>query len=173
MPRIAPDTLLRPGLTIALVRYEVAGRPRPVRLVVRTAPAWADAGQRISLGLWDGSHSDGAACHHPHPHPSARFRLDLHRHLWDACRAELRVRCGADGPAYRDPELLRLVPDEYPCALDRWAAEAGLLLRADGRYGRAGTGAVVVRLGRRCPRLPDGAWRSCPTPPPGSRPTSS
>ncbi|MFJ9903743.1 hypothetical protein ACIRVK_12700 [Streptomyces sp. NPDC101152] len=154
MPRIAPDGLLRPGLTIALARYEVAGRPRPVHLVVRTAPAWADAGQRISLGLWDGSHSDGAACRHPHPHPhphpSARFRLDLHRHLWDACRAdELRVRCGADGPANRDPELLRLVPDEHPCALDRWAAEAGLLLRADGRYGRAGTGAVVVRLGRR------------------------
>ncbi|MFE3939253.1 hypothetical protein ACFXPJ_37240, partial [Streptomyces goshikiensis] len=55
MPRIAPDGLLRPGLTLALARYEVAGRGvRTVHLVARTPPAWADAGQRIGIGLWDG-----------------------------------------------------------------------------------------------------------------------
>ncbi|MFC8046497.1 hypothetical protein [Nocardia sp. NPDC057353] len=86
LPRVAPDGLLRPGLTLTLARYG------PVHLVVRTAPAWADAGQRVSIALWDG----GAAGAHPHPRPDRRFRLDLHRHLWDARRAgELRMRCGA------------------------------------------------------------------------------
>lgn len=63
MPRIAPDGLLRPGLTITLARYHAAGRdgPDPVHLVARTPPAWADAGQRIGLALWDGSRS-GAGC---------------------------------------------------------------------------------------------------------------
>lgn len=38
MPRIAPDGLLRPGLTIALARYDTPGRDGlgPVHLVVRT-----------------------------------------------------------------------------------------------------------------------------------------
>ncbi|MEV4232579.1 hypothetical protein AB0J81_37035, partial [Streptomyces bobili] len=104
LPRIAPDGLLRPGLTLTLARYEAFGLDgvSPVHLVARTPPAWADAGQRISLALWDGSGADhGAdACRHPHPRPSRRFRFDLHRHLWDAGRAgELRVRSGADGPA--------------------------------------------------------------------------
>src|SRR5689334_248103 len=49
MPRIAPDGLLRPGLTVTLARHG------PVHLVVRTPPAWAGAGQRISLALWDGA----------------------------------------------------------------------------------------------------------------------
>lgn len=55
MPRIAPDGLLRPGLTIGLVRYDTEGRDgvRPLYLVARTPPAWADGGQRISLALWD------------------------------------------------------------------------------------------------------------------------
>ncbi|NBM20701.1 hypothetical protein GUY61_35300, partial [Streptomyces sp. GC420] len=68
MPRIAPDGLLRPGLTISLARYEAAGRDgsSPVHLVVRTPPAWADAGQRISLALWDGSDPRAGACPHPH-----------------------------------------------------------------------------------------------------------
>lgn len=172
MPRIAPDGLLRPGLTIALARYDVAarddsrydavsrGKPRhgaahdgtyPVHLVVRTAPAWADAGQRISLALWDGSRRDAAARRHPHPHPSRRFRLDLHRHLWDAHRAdELRTRSGADSPpgngdGRTDPGLLAAVPPGHPCAVDRWAAEAGILLRSEGRP----TGTFTVRVGRR------------------------
>ncbi|WP_327431485.1 hypothetical protein [Streptomyces sp. NBC_01236] len=164
MPRIAPDGLLRPGLTIALTRYEydyeyqhdAAGRDgaRPVHLVVRTPPAWADGGQRISLALWDGS-LDGSAFgagidRHPHPHPSPRFRLDLHRHLWDARRVgELRVRSGADRPPAdghsADPDPLGLVPRGRSCAVDRWAAEAGILLRAEGRT----TGAVAVRFGGR------------------------
>jgi hypothetical protein len=153
MPRIAPDGLLRPALTIALARYEVPGRPRPLHLVVRTPPAWADAGQRISLGLWDGRRPDADACRHPHPHPGPRFRLDLHRHLWDASRAgELRARCGADGnhDGQPLPDALRAVALEYPCAVDRWAAEAGALLLADGRGDAPGTGAVAVRITRRC-----------------------
>ncbi|MFC8428405.1 hypothetical protein [Streptomyces sp. NPDC057253] len=92
MPRIAPDGLLRPGLTLTLARYEAA--EGPVHLVARTAPAWADAGQRISLAVWSRPADD--AVRHPHPHPNRRFRLDLHRHLWDAGRAgELWERAGA------------------------------------------------------------------------------
>lgn len=168
MPRIAPDGLLRPGLTLALARYgEVEpGGAGALYLVARTPPAWADAGQRISLALWDGSlapslprpaSASGTARHphsHPHPHPHRRFRLDLHRHLWDARRTdELRVRSGT-GPHLRTdtgagvpppPELPEAVPHGLPCAVDRWAAEADLLLRADGRP----RGPVVVRLGAR------------------------
>ncbi|MFC6016228.1 hypothetical protein ACFP2T_08465 [Plantactinospora solaniradicis] len=150
MPRIAPDGLLRPGLTISLARYHPAGHPggNAAHLVVRTPPAWADAGQRISLALWDGAGSRTAPPGpHPHPRPDRRFRLDLHRHLWDARRTdELRVRSGADQPpadghsaAHQD------LRQERGCAVDRWAAEAEILLRADGRAG----GAVAVRLGAR------------------------
>lgn len=161
MPRIAPDGLLRPGLTLTLARYDGMGRTGepPPCLVARTPPAWADAGQRISLALWDGPHTGPAARHHPHPRPDRRFRLDLHRHLWDARRAdELRVRAGVYGPGYGPapgggleppasyppvPELSGAVPHGYRCAVDRWADEAGILLRAEGRS----TGAVTVRLG--------------------------
>ncbi|MFH8238974.1 hypothetical protein ACH4CA_14970, partial [Streptomyces sp. NPDC018321] len=96
MPRIAPDGRLRPGLTLSLARYRSPGTP-VVHLVVRTPPAWADAGQRMSLALWDGSRR-GTAGHHPHPHPDRRFRLDLHRHLWDAVRSgDLSRRWGGGG----------------------------------------------------------------------------
>ncbi|MFF7795196.1 hypothetical protein [Streptomyces sp. NPDC007991] len=174
MPRIAPDGLLRPGLTVTLARYDAAGRDgvRPLHLVVRTPPAWADAGQRISLALWDASHADAADRRHPHPRPSRRFRLDLHRHLWDARRAgELGVRCGAEGPSddgrsagIRDTavhtELARLLPPGHPCAVDRWPAEAAILLRAEGRS----SGRVCVRLGARgrlVLDLSDGAVTAC------------
>ena len=167
MPRIAPHGLLRPGLTIALTRYDAVERDGPgtvhdgpgtVYLVVRTVPAWADAGQRISLALWDGSHADAGTRRHPHPRPNRRFRLDLHRHLWDARRSdELRVRSGADRPTGKDlplvkageglplvdPDVLEPVPWDPRCAVDRWAAEAGILLRAEGRS----TGTVAVRVG--------------------------
>jgi len=129
LPRIAPDGLLRPGLTISLARY--AGSD--VHLVVRTPPAWADAGQRCSLALWDRSDPGGGR-------PDRRFRLDLHRHLWDARRAgDLRYRSGVEGAA--EP------PTGVPpgCAVDRWAAEAAILLRSQGRAG----GAVTVRFGGR------------------------
>ncbi|MFD9354385.1 hypothetical protein [Streptomyces sp. NPDC060031] len=150
MPRIAPDGLLRPGLTVSLARYDAAGRDgaSPVHLVARTVPAWADAGQRISLALWDGSGPGAVRSLHPHLRPSPRFRLDLHRHLWDARRAgELRVRSGADrvsgdGPALPEGQLL---PQGDRCAVGRWADEAGILLRAEGRAG----GAVTVRIGAR------------------------
>ncbi|MEU9112684.1 hypothetical protein AB0D04_12985 [Streptomyces sp. NPDC048483] len=153
LPRIAPDGLLRPGLTLALARYDTAGREgaHPVHLVARTPPAWADAGQRISLALWDGSHSEASACRHPHPHPDRRFRLDLHRHLWDARRTdELPLRSGADRPSVDGrsaghPKLLGMVPQGGRCAVDRWAAEAGILLRAEGRR----HGAFAVRFGAR------------------------
>ncbi|MFD5256690.1 hypothetical protein ACFWM5_28150 [Streptomyces bobili] len=152
MPRIAPDGLLRPGLTLTLARYDASGLDgvSPVHLVARTPPAWADAGQRISLTLWDGSGADyGAdAGRHPHPRPSRRFRLDLHRHLWDAGRAgELRVRSGADGPAagHHPAVPTEAVPYGYSCAVGRWAAEAEILLRAEGLP----AGPVLVRCGGR------------------------
>ncbi|MFJ4200923.1 hypothetical protein ACIP2Y_15020 [Streptomyces sviceus] len=147
MPRIAPDGLLRPGLTLPLARYEAV--EGPVHLVARTAPAWADAGQRISLALWSRSTAD--AVRHPHPRPNRRFRLDLHRHLWDAGRVgELRGRSGAGAPSLgssaRQPPLtapeLAVPPD---CAVDRWAAEARILLGAEGRAG----GCLSVRWGGR------------------------
>ncbi|MEU1545730.1 hypothetical protein [Nocardia sp. NPDC005745] len=153
LPRVAPDGLLRPGLTIALARYDAApdrrGRARAVHLVVRTAPAWADAGQRISLALWDGAAGAGTSLH-PHPRPDRRFRLDLHRHLWDSRRAdELGIRSGAERPAGNrpslDPELLATVPQVRRCAVDRWSDEAEILRRAEGR--RSGT--FVVRFGGR------------------------
>jgi len=148
LPRIAPDGLLRPGLTLTLARYgdDATGPPH---LVVRTPPAWADGGQRISLALWDGTRRDADARRHPHPRPSRWFRLDLHRHLWDAGRSgELRARSGADRPPGDGPPPvadLHRVPDVRNCAVDRWAAEAAILLDAEGRT----TGPVTVRLGSR------------------------
>ncbi|MFC8945427.1 MULTISPECIES: hypothetical protein [Streptomyces] len=153
MPRIAPDGRLRPGLTLNLARYGAPG-PSAVHLVVRTPPARADAGQRMSLALWDGSRR-GPAGHHPHPHPHRRFRLDLHRHLWDAVRsADLARRCptagpghGADhGPGHGAATGLGL--REHPggsWAVECWAAEAEHLLRADGLP----RGAFTVRLDAR------------------------
>ncbi|KUO07877.1 hypothetical protein [Streptomyces sp. DSM 15324] len=147
MPRIAPDGLLRPSLTLTLARYDPGGPggARPVHLVVRTAPAWADAGQRMSLAVWDSRPADRAR-HHPHPCPDRRFRLDLHRHLWDAERAgELGARVLGAGPEPGvDPAL---VPPGFGCAVGRWADEARLLLAAEGRPD--GTGTVLVRLGGR------------------------
>ncbi|MBO1333998.1 hypothetical protein [Streptomyces sp. VRA16 Mangrove soil] len=117
LPRVAPDGLLRPGLTVRLVRYG------SVQLVVRTPPARADAGQRLSLALWEPGAGQPLP-HHPHPHPERRFRLDLHRHLWDADHGhELAARAAAD-----------------------WATEGELLLRADGLGPR---GLFVVRTGAR------------------------
>ncbi|MGW2638928.1 hypothetical protein [Streptomyces sp. NPDC001348] len=152
MPRVAPDGLLRPGVTLTLARYDGAGRAAAdaPQLVARTPPAWADAGQRISLTLWDGSGS--GAGRHPHPRPDRRFRLDLHRHLWDARRSdELRVRSGADRPPHADggPPGAPAPPDGVPpglgLAVDRWAAEAAILLRSEGRS----SGTVAVRFGAR------------------------
>ncbi|GAA5023547.1 hypothetical protein [Streptomyces siamensis] len=164
MPRIAPDGRLRPGLTFSLACYRSSGTT-PLHLVVRTPPAWADAGQRMSLALWEGS-GDGVHRHHPHPHPDRRFRLDLHRHLWDSGRSgELARRCGAGRvPAVAPPARAHapghpVLPDrsdlpgraDQPYLLDsawavaRWAAEAELLLRAEGRP----LGAFTVRLGAR------------------------
>ncbi|MER7001967.1 hypothetical protein ABT297_02830 [Dactylosporangium sp. NPDC000555] len=134
MPRIAPDGLLRPGLTVALARYGPSGTGG-LHLVARMPPAWAGAGQRISLALWDG----GGAGEHPHPRPDRHFRFDLHRHLWDARRAgELPERSGGPG---------------------RWAAEAAILRRADGRVDDE---AVVVRLGGRHRLLLERSGRTRP-----------
>lgn len=155
MPRIAPQGLLRPGLTIELARYDPPERdgPGPLHLVVRTPPAWADAGQRISLALWDGSHTEPGARRHPHPRPNRRYRLDLHRHLWDARRAdELRTRSMADDRSAGhvtnvvDQDLWSAVPADRRCAIGRWAAEAAILLGAEGREPG---GTVSVRLGGR------------------------
>ncbi|MBM9505266.1 hypothetical protein [Actinacidiphila acididurans] len=146
MPRIAPDGLLRPGLTTTLARYGTEGRAGPVHLVARTPPAWADGGQRIALALWDGSASSygAAAGRHPHPRPDRRFRLDLHRHLWDAHRAdELGVRAGYGAAPTAGPP--GAAPPESHWAVARWAAEAAILLRAEG----LSAGRVTVRLGPR------------------------
>ncbi|MGY0071558.1 hypothetical protein ACWZEH_33300 [Streptomyces sp. QTS137] len=153
LPRIAPDGLLRPGLTLALARYGGDGDDRlgagPVYLVVRTPPAWADGGQRFGLDLWDGRRLRRAARHHPHPRPSPRFRLDLHRHLWDARRSgELRSRSGADRPADANdrsapPGAPELLPPGHRCAVDRWRDEAALVLRDAG----CTSGTVVARIG--------------------------
>ncbi|GAA3491578.1 hypothetical protein [Streptomyces cremeus] len=147
LPRIAPDGLLRPGLTIPLSRYNGA-----LWLVVRTPPAWADAGQRVGLALWDGTRTAAR--------PDRRFRFDLHRHLWDARRTgELAVRAGV-GP---HPGQLPGLPHREWCAVDRWGEEARLLLREDGRVegtqgtegtqgaesSESGEGVVQVRVGRR------------------------
>ncbi|MEU6234326.1 hypothetical protein [Kitasatospora sp. NPDC047058] len=153
LPRIAPDGLLRPGLTVTLARYDTGAGDRagPVHLVARTPPAWADGGQRVSLALWDGSRGDPGTRLHPHPRPNRRFRLDLHRHLWDAQRSgELRVRSGADRPPEGDmpaegPDALGALPLPQHWAVGRWAAEARLLLHAEGRT----AGPVAVRLGGR------------------------
>ncbi|MFD5520373.1 hypothetical protein [Streptomyces sp. NPDC127066] len=181
LPRVAPDGLLRPGLTITLARYDRAARDgarpvRPVHLVVRTPPAWADGGQRISLALWDGAPGgsrdrfsfDTGARRHPHPRPSRRYRLDLHRHLWDTRRTdELRVRSGADlptddaRPGRADPP--GPVPGDLGCAVGRWADEAAILLRDEGRA----AGTVTVWLGARrrlLLELPAGPARVGPPP---------
>ncbi|MBF4998988.1 hypothetical protein IRT45_17720 [Nocardia sp. BSTN01] len=153
MPRVACDGLLRPGLTTTLARYDPGergkhcSRPGFVHLVVRTAPAWADSGQRMSLALWDESRPDGGIGSHPHPRPNRRFRLDLHRHLWDARRTdELGMRCGT-GRVAEDNAMEAAIAEQVPpgCAVDRWAAEAELLLRTDG----CPHGPLQVRFGAR------------------------
>ncbi|MFE9680510.1 hypothetical protein [Streptomyces sp. NPDC006285] len=174
MPRIAPDGRLRPGLTLSLARYgtgQGSSAGPPLHLVVRTPPAWADAGQHLSLALWEGPR-DAVRGHHPHPHPDRRFRLDLHRHLWDADRSgELASRCGARGAPALTPSdqssvipqpvppgeagrpaepalpdgVARLADHNTPFAVGNWAVEAELLLRAEG----LSRGAFTVRLGAR------------------------
>ncbi|MGW4352446.1 hypothetical protein ACWELJ_10185 [Nocardia sp. NPDC004582] len=153
LPRVAPDGLLRPGLTVSLARYHDAehgsdcGSAGSVHLVVRTAPVWADSGQRVSLALWDGSGDRDVGTLHPHPRPDRRYRLDLHRHLWDSRRAdELRIRSGATrfdsvGDVGAQPA------DAAPpgAAVGRWADEARILLRAEGHA----AGRVLVRAGVR------------------------
>jgi len=136
-PRAGPDLLLRPGITLSLARYAVPSGD--LCLVARTPPAWASAGQRISLAMWARSRPGDGAGRHPHPRPDPRFRLDLHRHLWDARRSgELAERTGK-WPLDAVPE----VPDGIEsCAVDRWLPEAALLLRAEGRD----RGQVAVRL---------------------------
>jgi len=145
-PRIVPDGLLRPGLTVSLARYPpLADSGSAIHLVARTPPAWADAGQRISLALWEPSRPRDGAGTHPHPRPDRRFRLDLHRHLWDARRTgELWERTGA---ASSDPAVDQtgLGAERHGCATDRWVAEAALLLRAEG----CADGVVTVRLSSR------------------------
>jgi hypothetical protein len=131
-----------------------AGAEDCVHLVVRTAPSWAESGQRISLALWDPAVEDTGP--HPRPRPDRRFRLDLHPHLWAADRAhELRERCGADEfadlPQYAAPRWMAEVPAGRGYAVHRWAAEAAILRVADGY-----SGPVAVRLGNgRRVLLPD------------------
>ncbi|KAF0847551.1 hypothetical protein FNL39_103449 [Nocardia caishijiensis] len=165
LPRVAPDGLLRPGLTMTLARYpsESPGAGQGfVHLVVRTAPAWADAGQRVSLAVWDGG--TGATHSHPHPRPNRRYRLDLHRHLWDARRAgELARRCGGlstlIGPSaateFVAGETAESFADPVPahCAVERWAEEAALLLSAERGTSHTDAALVAVRLGARRQRV--------------------
>ncbi|EFL03129.1 predicted protein [Streptomyces sp. SPB78] len=135
-PRTGPDGLLRSGTAVTLARY-AAGAGRPVHLLAGTPPASVRAGQRLTLWLGD---RPGPDC----PAPDRRFRLDLHRHLWDAGRSgELRERAGPRPPAEPPPWHHLLGSESY--AYERWGAEAALLLRAEGR---GDAGRVLVRLGR-------------------------
>ncbi|MFB7949762.1 hypothetical protein ACFC6L_33200 [Kitasatospora phosalacinea] len=131
LPRIAPDGVLRPGLTLTLARYPRDGGGAPLHLVARTAPGHASAGQRIVLALWDADARPTAG--RPRPRPDPRFRLDLHRHLWDARRApELADRtAGLTGSHFADAA---------------WEFEAALVRSADGLPDDA---PVVVRLAHR------------------------
>ena len=153
MPRIAPDGLLRPGLTMSLASYKAAGPTdgSAVHLVARTPPTWADAGQRISLALWDGSRSGNGSGPHPHPHPNQRYRLDLHRHLWDARRAgDLWERAGAgtlnaDGALTEQLIRTELVPRELAAP---WTG--GRAKRRDWCAHRdLDAGTVAIRIGAR------------------------
>ncbi|MEV7213258.1 hypothetical protein AB0O31_09225 [Kitasatospora cineracea] len=130
LPRTAPDGLLRPGLTLALARYPRDGDAAPLHLVARTAPGHAAAAQRIALALWD---ADARPPGRARSRPDPRFRLDLHRHLWDARHA---------------PELADRIADltDSQFAEAAWEFEAGLLRAADGLP--AGT-PVAVRLAHR------------------------
>ncbi|WP_027343070.1 hypothetical protein [Hamadaea tsunoensis] len=156
MPRIAPDGVLRPGLTVALARHG------PLWLVVRTPPHWASAGQRMSLALWDPARPAEGAGGHPHPHPDRRFRLDLHRHLWDVRRADdLLFRSGGlDSSADNGfTDLDGVVPADAGYATNRWVAEAQRVTAAGSEAagsdatgaaaaGRTGS-AVTIRRGSR------------------------
>ncbi|MFD6443616.1 hypothetical protein ACFWEJ_00845 [Promicromonospora sp. NPDC060204] len=138
MPRVLPDGLLRPGTTCTLARYPLPDGGTG-HLVVRTPPAWAAGPQRMSLAWWDAA--DTAA-----QHPDRRFRLDLHRHLWDARRGgELAGRAGhaPDAAAPVGPGAATVVPSDW--AVTRWAAEAALLVESDG----VPDGGVAVHLGAR------------------------
>ena len=151
-----------------------------MHLVARTPPAWADAGQRISLALWDGSALGRAR--HPHPHPDRRFRLDLHRHLWDARRAgELRARAGADRLPTDAAAAGRCRRTDWPaCAVGPVGGRGGAPAARRGAAGgavtvgsaagagwswtwpRTGTAGPPVRVraagaARRLPVLPDAA----------------
>lgn len=147
MPRVHPDGLLRPGVTLSLAVYPSA-RAHGAHLVVRTPPAWAAGTQRMSLGWWDGA---GHPHPHPHPRPSARFRLDLHRHLWDARRAhELPDRAGiridrdSPGGVVWDVDDPGAPPD---WAAHRWAAEAAIVRDDASTRWAVPPGVVEVRLG--------------------------
>ncbi|MFJ3405234.1 hypothetical protein [Promicromonospora sp. NPDC090134] len=138
MPRALSDGLLRPGTTCTLARYTLPDGGTG-HLVVRTPPAWAAGPQRMSLAWWDAG--DRAA-----PHPDRRFRLDLHRHLWDARHsdelAQRAVRApDADSPVGPGPAVV--TPSDW--AVTRWAAEAALLVESDG----VPDGGVAVHLGAR------------------------
>ncbi|MFD8478657.1 hypothetical protein [Kitasatospora sp. NPDC059673] len=112
LPRTAPDGLLRPGLRATLARYPRDG-PTAFHLVARTAPRHASRDQRVALTLW---HPATPAAG---PRPQPRFRLDLHRHLWDARRA---------------PELADRTADltDGQVTNGAWEFEAALLRAADG-----------------------------------------
>lgn len=140
LPRVMPDGLLRPDVTSSLARYALPDGGTG-HLVVRTPPAWASGPQRIRLAWWD-------AQARPAPRPDRRFRFDLHRHLWDARRsAELPERAGfvpdAAAPARSGLGSAVAVPSDW--AVARWAAEAALLMQAEGTP----KGGVMVRLGSR------------------------
>ncbi len=162
--RLAPD-LLRctcPGSRPTAAATGPHAQPRPLRsprpsavhLVVRTPPARADAGQRMSLALWDGSRRGPAGTTRTRT-PTGVSGSTCNRHLWDAVRsADLARRCptagpghGADhGPGHGAATGLGL--REHPggsWAVECWAAEAEHLLRADG---------LLAALSR-APRRPD------------------
>ncbi|MFF0394092.1 hypothetical protein ACFYS8_36110 [Kitasatospora sp. NPDC004615] len=150
LPRTAPDGLLRPGLRATLARYPRDG-PAAFHLVAHTAPRHAASDQRIGLSLW---HADA-----PAGRPQPRFRLDLHRHLWDARRApELTDRTSdlmdsqfADAGWEFEARLLRTadgLPPDTPVAVRLSARRFLLLDPTDGAVG------AELRAARGLPVLP-------------------
>ncbi|MCF2437094.1 hypothetical protein LV779_35755 [Streptomyces thinghirensis] len=153
MPRIAPDGLLRAWPHRSPWRA-TAARDATDRLRCISwsgpRPPKRDGGQRISLALWDGSGSDTGVPWHPHPRPA----LGSGSTCTATCGTPAGpMNCvsgrGADLPPTDDPPRRPDPPGTMPPgrrgAVDRWAAEAGLLLRAEGSP-TAGT-TVTVRLG--------------------------
>ncbi|MEU1473647.1 hypothetical protein [Streptomyces sp. NPDC005760] len=126
LPRIAPDGLLRPGVTLTWRG---------------TRPS------RARSNWWPGPHPPGRPADQPRAVVTGRRR----RRTASASAGESRVRSGAGEahvpsvPAHQPPMSSTELAVPPSCAVDRWSAEARILLAAEGRSG----GRALVRWGVR------------------------